>query len=183
MRRSFSLVYQGGAKVVNDRYETFDFDSWMAQAGAAGLPCIGTTSGPVPIPKVIVLTVYDRMPRRMVRFSRGNIFSRDAFTCQYCGERPPRAELNLDHVVPRTLKGRTTWENVVCCCVSCNRKKGGRTPEQAGLRLRKKPKRPRWTPLMGLPTASVRHREWRPYLAIDEPARTEISADPDRAAM
>ena len=118
VRRSFSLVYQGGAKVVNDRYETFDFDSWMAQAGAAGLPCIGTTSGPVPIPKVIVLTVYDRMPRRMVRFSRGNIFSRDAFTCQYCGERPPRAELNLDHVVPRTLKGRTTWENVVCCCVS-----------------------------------------------------------------
>ena len=147
VRRSFSLVFQGGAKVVNDRYETFDFDSWKAQEGAAGLPRIGTTSGPVPIPRVIVLTLYDRMPRRMVRFTRTNIFSRDGFRCQYCGECPPRAQLNLDHVVPRTQKGRTTWENVVCCCVSCNRKKGGRTPEQAGLRLRSKPKRPRWTPL------------------------------------
>ena len=183
VRRSFSLVYQGGAKVVNDRYETFDFDSWRAQAGATGMPCVGTTSGPVPIPRVNVLTVFDRMPRRMLRFSRSNIFSRDAFTCQYCGKRPPRAQLNLDHVVPRMQTGRTTWENVVCCCISCNRKKGGRTPEQAGLLLRRKPKRPRWTPLMSLPTASVRHREWRPYLAIDEPANVESSSDSDLAAM
>ena len=183
VRRSFCLVYQGGAKVVNDRYETFDFDSWRAQAGGPGIECVGTTSGPVPVPRVIALSHYDRMPRRMVRFSRGNIFSRDGFMCQYCGERPPRAQLNLDHVVPRTLKGRTTWENVVCCCVSCNRKKGGRTPEQAGLRLRSKPKRPRWTPLMSLPTASIRHHEWRPDLAIEEPAYVNTAKDPDLVAM
>ena len=167
VKRSFSLVYQGGARVVNGNYETFDFEGWRMQAGTPGVDCIGTTSGPIPIPRVIVLMRYDRMPRRMVRFSRSNIFSRDGFTCQYCGERPPRAQLNLDHVVPRTQSGRTTWENVVCCCVPCNRKKGGRTPEQAGLRLRRKPKRPRWTPLMSLPTSSVRYSEWRPYLAID----------------
>lgn len=167
VKRSFSLVYQGGARVVNGNYETFDFEGWRMQAGTPGVDCIGTTSGPIPIPRVIVLMRYDRMPRRMVRFSRSNIFSRDGFTCQYCGERPPRSQLNLDHVVPRTQSGRTTWENVVCCCVPCNRKKGGRTPEQAGLRLRRKPKRPRWTPLMSLPTSSVRYSEWRPYLAID----------------
>jgi 5-methylcytosine-specific restriction endonuclease McrA len=180
VRRSFSLIYQGGAKVVNDRYETFDFESWKARVGSLGADCVGTSSGPIPIPRVIVLTLYDRMPKRMVRFSRGNIFSRDGFTCQYCGERPPRAQLNLDHVVPRTQRGRTTWENVVCCCVSCNRSKGGRTPEQAGLRLRRKPKRPRWTPLMSLPTTSVRHSEWRPYLAIDEPASMEVARKRDR---
>jgi hypothetical protein len=170
VRRSFSLVYQGGARVVNDRYETFDFAEWQAQDGQTGVEYVGTTSGPIPIPRVIVLSFYDRMPKRVVRFSRTNIFSRDAFTCQYCGDRPSRAQLNLDHVVPRTQNGRTTWENVVCCCVACNRKKGGRTPEQAGFRLRRQPKRPRWTPLMSLPTVSVRHREWRPFLAIDEPA-------------
>lgn len=171
VKRSFSLVFRGGARVVNDRYETFDFESWRAQVDIPGIEVVGTTSGPVPVPRVIVLTLYDRMPKRMVRFSRANIFSRDAFTCQYCGERPPRAQLNLDHVVPRTQDGRTTWENVVCSCVPCNRKKGGRTPEQAGLRLRRQPRRPRWTPLMSLPTASVRHIEWRPYLAIDEPSK------------
>lgn len=174
VRRSFSLVYQGGAKVVNSHYETFDFDAWRQQAGTSGLECLGTTSGPIPIPRVIVLMLYDRMPRRMVRFSRSNIFSRDRYACQYCGEHPPRAQLNLDHVTPRTQGGRTTWENVVCCCVTCNRIKGGRTPEQAGMRLRGRPRRPRWTPLMSLPAASVRYREWRPYLAIDEPASPEL---------
>jgi 5-methylcytosine-specific restriction endonuclease McrA len=167
-RRSFSLVYQGGAKVVNSEYQTFDFEDWTHQVGQPGVECVGTTSGPVPIPRVIVLMVYDRMPQRMVRFSRSNVFSRDGYTCQYCGGRPPRSELNLDHVVPRTQAGRTSWENVVCCCVPCNRMKGGRTPAQAGLRLRCKPKRPRWTPLLSLPLSSIRYTEWRPYLGIHE---------------
>jgi 5-methylcytosine-specific restriction endonuclease McrA len=165
---------------VNDRYETFDFETWRAQVDSLGPDCVGTTSGPIPIPRVIVLTLYDRVPKRRVRFSRSNIFSRDGFMCQYCGVHPPRAQLNLDHVIPRTQKGRTTWENVVCCCVSCNRMKGGRTPEQAGLRLRRQPKRPRWTPLMSLPVASVRHREWRPYLAIDERASVDTTKRWDR---
>jgi len=170
VRRSFSLVYQGGARVVDTDYQTFDFEDWRGQAGKRGVECVGTTSGPVPIPRVIALTLYDRMPRRMVRFSRSNIFSRDGYTCQYCGRRPQRAELNLDHVIPRTQAGRTSWENVVCCCVQCNRTKGGRTPEQASMRLRRKPMRPRWTPLMSLPTSSIRYTEWRPYLGIHESA-------------
>jgi len=175
VRRSFSLVYQGGAKVVDREYQTFDFEDWTRQVGRPDVECVGTTSGPVPIPRVIALMLYDRMPRRMVRFSRNNIFSRDGFTCQYCGGRPPRSELNLDHVVPRTQSGQTSWENVVCCCVPCNRMKGGRTPEQAGLRLRSKPQRPRWTPLMSLPTASIRYSEWRPYLGIHESAANRSS--------
>ena len=184
VRRSFSLVYQGGAKVVNARYETFDFESWKQQAGHPGVQCVGTTSGPVPIPRVIALVRYDRMPRRMVRFSRSNIFSRDGYSCQYCGDRPARSELNLDHVVPRTQSGRTTWENVVCCCVSCNRLKGGRTPAQAGLRLHRRPKRPRWTPLLGLPSASIRHTEWHAYLGIHDSAqRSQRSQEESRESV
>ena len=168
VRRSFSLIYRGGAHVVNERYETFDFDSWKRQAVEPGEDYIGTVDGLLPVPRVIALHVFDRLPRRHIRFGRSNVFSRDGYTCQYCGVRPLRSELNLDHVIPRIQKGRTTWENVVCCCIGCNRRKGGRTPDEAGLKLLRRPTRPRWSPLMTLPTSSVRYREWRPFLAIGE---------------
>jgi 5-methylcytosine-specific restriction endonuclease McrA len=165
-RRAFALIYQGIARAVDEQYQTFDFESWRELGAARDGEAIGTPGGRLRIPRVIVLLAYDRVPRRHVRFSRINIFARDAFTCQYCGQRPARSDLNLDHVVPRALGGRSTWENVVCSCVECNRRKGGRTPEQAGLRLRRLPTRPRWTPLMNLMLSSVRHREWRPFLNV-----------------
>ena len=112
-----------------------------------------------------MLTSYDRIPKRHVRYSRTNIFARDKYTCQYCGVQPHRSRLNLDHVVPRSLGGKTTWENVVCSCVDCNRRKGGRTPQQARLRLRRRPSRPRWTPLVNLAITQA-HEEWRPFLRI-----------------
>lgn len=166
VRRAFTLVYRGFAHAINDEYQTFDFDSWRQLSIARDSESIGTPDGRIRIPRVIVLTTFDRMPKRYVRFSRINIFARDAFTCQYCRQRPPRSELNLDHVVPRSLGGRSTWENVVCSCVACNRKKGGRTPEQAGLRLRALPRKPKWTPLMNLMLSSVRYKEWRPFLNV-----------------
>ncbi len=166
VRRAFSLIYQGIARAVDEQYQTFDFDSWSQLAVARDSESIGTARGPMRVPRVIVLLTFDRVPKRHVRFSRINIFARDSFTCQYCGTRPHRVELNLDHVVPRALGGRSTWENVVCSCVDCNRRKGGRTPGQAGLRLKRLPARPRWTPLMNLMLSSVRYREWRPFLNV-----------------
>ena len=79
---------------------------------------------------------------------------------------PSRQELNLDHVVPRALGGRTTWENVVTSCVDCNRRKGGRTPVQAHMVLIRRPARPRWTPLAHLMLTGARHEEWRPFLNV-----------------
>lgn len=177
VRRAFSLVYQGIARVVDGEYRTFDFEQWSripvdhgrldARRGPQATDSwIGTSRGPLAVPRVVVLTVFDRMPRRHVRFSRANVMTRDGFTCQYCGERPSRANLNLDHVVPRAHGGRSTWENVVASCVECNRRKGGRTPEQAGLRLLRAPARPRWTPLASLPLSHTRHAEWRPFLRV-----------------
>jgi 5-methylcytosine-specific restriction endonuclease McrA len=92
---------------------------------------VGTPDGKILVPRVILLQGYDRVPRRHVRYSRVNIFARDSYTCQYCGGKPHRSKLNLDHVIPRSLGGRTTWENVVCSCIDCNRRKGGRTPRSA----------------------------------------------------
>jgi 5-methylcytosine-specific restriction endonuclease McrA len=166
VRRAFSLVYQGIARVVNEEYRTFDFDEWSQLAVARHAESIGTGHGRVRVPRVIVLIGFDRIPKRHVRFSRINIFARDGFTCQYCGERPPRSDLNLDHVVPRALGGRSTWDNVVCSCLDCNRRKGGRTPAQAGLTLLRRPARPRWTPLVNLMLSSVRYHEWRPFLNV-----------------
>ena len=125
VRRAFSLLYQGVAKVVDEQYQTFNFDEWSQLAVARDMDAIGTPSGAVRVPRVVVLVAYDRLPKRHVRFSRINLMARDDFQCQYCGEKPARSELNLDHVVPRALGGRSTWENVVTSCVECNRRKGG----------------------------------------------------------
>ncbi|HEU4428727.1 MAG TPA: HNH endonuclease [Myxococcota bacterium] len=165
-RRAFTLVYQGIARVIDEQYKTFDFDSWSQLAVARNEESIGTPHGRIRIPRVIVLVAFDRLPRRHVRFSRINLMARDDFQCQYCGTKPKRAELNLDHVVPRALGGKSTWENVVTSCIDCNRLKGGRTPKQASMKLKKRPERPRWTPLMNLMFSSVRYKEWRPFLSV-----------------
>ncbi len=165
-RRAFRLIYQEAARALSENYQTFDFQEWRQLPAEAAQASIGTIRGRIRVPRVIVLVTFDRIPKRHVRYSRVNVFTRDKFTCQYCGVRPPRPDLNLDHVVPRSLGGRTTWENVVCSCVDCNRRKGGRTPQQARLRLKRKPVRPRWTPLMNLAISKPRYDEWRPFLSI-----------------
>ena len=170
VRRAFAMIYREVASVVNGHYETFDFEAWRRVNTRDTRDVIGTPSGAIRVPRVIVLTGYDRVPKRHVRYSRANVFTRDKYTCQYCGIRPPRSQLNLDHVIPRSLGGRSTWENVVCSCVDCNRRKGGKTPEQARLRLQRRPSRPRWTPIMNIALSNVRYAEWRPFLTVIDPA-------------
>jgi 5-methylcytosine-specific restriction endonuclease McrA len=85
--------------------------------------------------------------KRGVKFSRINVFTRDGFRCQYCGDRRTMRELNYDHVVPRVRGGKTEWENIVTSCYACNDKKANRTPEQAGLKLLKKPVKPKTLPM------------------------------------
>ena len=162
--RAVSLLYQGIARAVNAQYETFDFDSWAEVRVRGDEETIGLIGSMILVPRVIVLTAFDRVPRRHVRFSRINIYARDRNTCQYCGRRYPRSDLNLDHVLPRSQGGRSVWENVVCSCLDCNRRKGGRTPAQGGLQLIRKPVRPRWTPVVGVLGGRKGYPEWRPFL-------------------
>ncbi|MCS7221895.1 MAG: HNH endonuclease [Anaerolineae bacterium] len=118
----------------------------------------------LPVPLVIRLVYYVRIPRRLgLPLSRRTVMARDQYTCQYCGAQPGRAELTLDHVVPRSLGGETIWENVVTACRPCNQRKGNRLPAQAGLRLRSEPRRPQYVALafMG---ESTQHHVWRKYL-------------------
>ena len=164
VKRAFSLLYQGVAKAIDEQYRLYEFADWAALS--ATKDSITTIDRTIRVPRVLVLGAYDHLPRAKVRFSRLNIYARDNDTCQYCSKQLPRSDLNLDHVNPRTQGGKTTWENVVCSCVPCNLKKGGRTPEQAGMRLLKKPVRPRWTPLFRGAIRKVTYREWLPFLHL-----------------
>ena len=146
VRRAMTLVYQRAARIIcPSTYETHDLDSWSALSVARNEPCIRTVQLKLRVPEIIVLSMYDGMPRRSVAFSRRNLYRRDAFTCQYCGARPGSEELTIDHIVPRSHGGRTTWSNCVLACVECNKRKGSRPLDKCGMRLRKKPKEPRWS--------------------------------------
>ena len=146
VKRAFALLYQGVAQAVDEKYRTFDFDSWRDLAIEMHHERLGIVGGFIRVPRVLLLMAYERVPKRHVRFSRFNIFARDNNTCQYCGKRFSRTDLNLDHVMPRSRGGVSTWENIVCSCHACNRRKGGRTPEEAGMMLIRRPRRPEWTP-------------------------------------
>ena len=85
---------------------------------------------------------FDRMKQVRVRFTRRTIYARDNRTCQYCGQQFASVDLNLDHVLPRSRGGASTWENVVCSCIRCNTRKAARTPGEAGMKLIRQPVRP-----------------------------------------
>lgn len=106
-----------------------------------------------------------RRASREVRFSRANIYQRDKHTCQYCNSKYSAEDLTFDHVVPQVQGGQTTWENIVTACLTCNNKKGGRTPREAGMRLVRPPVKPRWMPIV-MVTIGIKHAplSWRDYL-------------------
>jgi len=166
VRRAFSLLYQGVARAIDEQYRLLDFESWAAVTVAAQEEAIHSPSRAIRVPRVVVLVAHAHLPRHRVRFSRLNVYARDESTCQYCGRRLPRSELNLDHVLPRSRGGSTSWENVVCSCVACNLRKGGRTPEESGMRLLRAPARPRWTAVFRNATRRAIYREWRPFLGL-----------------
>lgn len=166
VRDAMRLLFTGSAKAVRpDTFEIHDFASWADLAVSPEEPCVRTVRLRIRIPDVIVLTQFNGMPNREVVFSRRNLYKRDAFTCQYCGRRPGGSELSIDHIVPRAFGGKSTWENCVLACMPCNRKKAHRPPEAAGLKLRKKPVRPRWTPALEIPLGRVK-QSWERF--IDE---------------
>lgn len=184
VKRAISLLYQGHAKAIGpESYQAYDFDDWkdvsqqMVEVDENEL--VSSTSVTIRIPRVIVLMFYDKLPKRQVRFSRKNIFERDKWTCQYCGAKPSKSDLNLDHVVPRSKGGRTTWDNIVASCFTCNGKKGSKTLEQLGWRLKKTPVRPKWHPTVSIPMGMVPHKEWVNFLEVAY-WNTELENDNER---
>jgi 5-methylcytosine-specific restriction endonuclease McrA len=126
---------------------------------------IHSVSFSIKMPSVVRLLRLVKWRERPIKFSRKNIYARDHGMCQYCGTNLRRQEITYDHVIPKSQGGETSWENVVTCCIECNSQKGGKTPKQAGMKLLKRPKRPRWNTSLritiGLKSAPA---NWRDYL-------------------
>ena len=175
VRRALTLLFQGHAEVVLSRpdgsFQTFDFGEWHNLSQAEPHPeSIHTVSFRIRVPRVILLAMFDHLPKKEVKFTRHNIFERDKNTCQYCGHVFDRKDLNLDHVIPRDRGGPTTWENIVTSCFRCNTRKANKLPHEVGMHPRSKPFAPRWRPLFGLHENGLADDSWSHFL---QPARGE----------
>jgi 5-methylcytosine-specific restriction endonuclease McrA len=173
VRRAFALLCRELAEVVHieeGQYANYNFESWReiselrARFKTPHDDWIRAVNFEIKVPRVIRLLFYDRLPKQTIRFNRRNIFARDANRCQYCGRRFPTSELSLDHVVPRSRGGETSWENIVCSCVKCNVKKGGRTPHEASMQLVRPPVRPKRSPLLSIKLGNPKYESWKTFL-------------------
>ena len=120
----------------------------------------------LPKPSVIRLVYYVKIPSRLhLPLTRKMVLARDNYTCQYCGRQFPKSELTIDHVIPKSRGGETTWDNVVVACRRCNQRKGNRTPKEAGMKLLREPYEPRYVAIVILGEGS-RQSTWEKYLGM-----------------
>ena len=145
VRRAMGLVLHGKAELVLN-----------------GRGMVRTPSDAFPCPSIIRLGRMVRRPRPRVKLSKREVFRRDGHTCQYCGQRT--YQLTIDHVVPRRHGGSHTWSNVVAACAPCNRRKGGKVPSKARMRLRRKPFEPRPTASYRFGNYTAAHSKWQPFI-------------------
>ncbi len=172
-RRALTLMYRDLAEVVsceNGQFLSYDFDNWVEVSALKARfeperhDWVRTVRFQIAVPRIIRLLGYDKLPRTDVKLNRRNLFARDQNRCQYCGRRYPTGELSVDHVLPRSQGGRTTWENVVCACVRCNVRKGGRTPSEAHMKLVAVPRRPRRSPILTIKLSDEKYASWKQFV-------------------
>ncbi len=179
VRRAFVMLFKRRrdntplAEVVSvedGRYTTYDFDDWTelsafkAEFEPEQHDWVRTVRLNIAVPRIIRVLSYARVPRQDVKFNRRNIFARDRGTCQYCGRRFATSELSIDHVRPRSRGGSNSWGNVVCACVKCNVRKGGRTPEEAHMRLIRPPIKPKHSPAVSIKLSDRKYSSWKQFV-------------------
>ena len=177
VRRSLILLYRDLAEVINvenGQYYNYDFSTWLElsefhladpENDLDDSDWIRSVNFPLIVPRVVRLNFYDKVPRLTLRFNRRNLFARDGNTCQYCAKTMPLSQLSFDHVVPKSRGGKTTWENVVCCCLKCNGKKSDSMPKEVGMKLIRKPVRPRQNPVLSVKLDNPKYEIWRTFLS------------------
>ncbi len=172
-RRAFVLLFRDTAEVIDieeGQFSNYDFESWCELSQLRGAErdyrddWVRAVSFEIQVPRVIRLVRFDRQHITSLRMNRRNLLARDGHRCQYCGKNLPASQLSLDHVMPRSRGGLTTWENVVASCVRCNTKKGSRTPQEARMRLINKPGKPAHNPMLALKLGNPKYESWKPFL-------------------
>ena len=167
-QRAIGLLYLDHAFVVDQDYVTYDFADWKALSEAMTENSAGFLHTPtfkLAVPEVIALRLYDKLPETEATFSRRSIYEHYGYRCCYCGKRFGTKNLNLEHIIPRSRGGKTDWSNVATSCIPCNMKKGGRTPEEAGMKLLVVPNRPKRRPRPLLLRSPMRLRaSWQRFV-------------------
>jgi len=162
--RALVMVFQDTARVVDpEDFRTYTWADWSRMRPRDGEHFVQAVTMRLRVPEVVSLLRFDRLPHSTVTFSRRNLFKRDHHVCQYCGVQFDSDQLTIDHVLPRSQGGVSSWDNCVLACLDCNRRKADRTPQQAGMRLRRKPVRPAWRPLYA--ARDVRIASWSRFLS------------------
>ena len=172
-RRAFVLLAKEIAEVIaieDGSYVSYPFTTWTElsefrrEFEATDHDWVRTARISIAVPKIVRVLAFDRLPREQVKLNRRNIYARDSNRCQYCAKTFTTKELTLDHVKPRVQGGGNSWTNLVCACVRCNARKGGRTPEQAGVRLIREPVKPKRNPAISLRLGSPKYASWKAFL-------------------
>ncbi|QGJ72362.1 5-methylcytosine-specific restriction endonuclease McrA [Planctomycetales bacterium 10988] len=173
VKRAFALLFRDLAEVIDveeGRYANYDFESWCELSSMksefkdAGEDWVQSVRFELKVPRIIRLLDYDRVPKQSVKFNRRNLFARDRNRCQYCGKYFPTSELSLDHVIPKSRGGEASWENIVCACVTCNVRKGGRTPDEARMRLIRHPVKPKRSPMLASKLGNPKYESWKSFV-------------------
>jgi 5-methylcytosine-specific restriction endonuclease McrA len=145
-KKAMCLIYQDHAHSLDNDFIAYNFEDWTKFSIKNGedYAKVHSASLAIAIPEIITLVRYDKLPTREVKYSRENVFHRDHYKCQYCGNIFPIRDLTVDHIVPRSKGGKTIWNNIASSCKPCNNIKANRTPEEAHMRLIRKPIKPKW---------------------------------------
>ena len=144
-QKAMSLIIQDSARSLDRDVIAYDFSDWLLFSEKDNdYAKVATVRYNIAVPEIVVLKKYDRLPTRDVKYSRQTLFERDGHICGYCGMEFDKKHLTIDHITPRAQGGKTTWANTISACFQCNNKKADKTPEQAGMPLKYKPRKPGW---------------------------------------
>ena len=173
-KAAITALVSGKVKCVDTDYSTYDLENWKIFTKAylesqeeeryAGV--IRSPSTTLLVPEVVIDPdcEFSSPHIRTVRYSRRSVYMRDKHTCQYCGRKCTKKDLTLDHVTPRSKGGKSSWTNVVACCLTCNGKKEDKSLEELGWKLLKVPKEPHWKSHIGIPFNDAKRSFWDTFL-------------------
>ncbi len=173
-KRAFIMLFNRAAEVIlvdREHYATYNFSSWAQLSEYKRLveddpehEWVFTPNLALIVPRIVRVLHYDKIGGSKIQLTRRNIYYRDNNTCQYCGKHFKTKDLNLDHIVPRSRGGKEEWGNLVCACISCNIKKGNKLPREAGMKLIRRPVRPKLNPLIMVHLSKKKYASWKNFL-------------------
>lgn len=163
--------------VENGAYISHDFGSWAEvsmfrrefedefKSENAELDWVRSPSLHLIVPRVVRLLTYDKLPKHDVKLTRKSLYERDRHVCQYCGDKFKTEDLNIEHIMPKSRGGQNSWENLVTACIDCNRKKGNRTPDEAGMKLIRSPRKPKPRTEARIKFGPKRYKDWDHFVS------------------